>query len=906
MKLKMLRSLQLTTPFRPEGQQICSLFLFPGNSRSAGSAVPGFGTQAPHSNSQFLIRQSFLPVDARKMKPGILCRLLRTLELAAILILLFIVSPAQAACNQPPIPAPGETVTWMTANSPFQICSDLTIPHGGTVIVQPGVQIQFQGFTLSVAGVLNVQGQSSSHVTISSSTNFPPVITLQGGTITMAFADITGQIRPGAGAMTISDSTFTGPNGLIFTLDIFLPDAPPVISLTRCTFTNSLMQITDSYLVLTDSTFINTAATALRGYTRLLGANIVNGQPLTILRETIQAVQPLLVDGVNASNVTTGGGVSLQGGNFLLGSNNVLQGNFYPVDIEGGLLPSSVVPVTGNTKNLVWAHDGGAGPVARWANVGLPYLVDGSINGGGTLTIDPGVTVLFDPTKTGFAGLNFVSTRRLISNGLPTAPITFDALNPGIPWNGLIFQTNGTEGNHLDYVTVQNGKFGVSVSDSFLDITNSLLQNNQTGANANTFALANISKTRLFNNGTGVQATALGAFRLSASDLLPNWFEGNGTGVSNSGSTMPAQNNYWGSPTGRTNPGNPGGQGDLITGSVTFIPFLTAPPDIANTPPIVSLVPLGPSWYGIDTITRPPDFVAQPGEKLILRWSVSNSTTVASQRILLSPEAANFDNPARPPIILADNLPASARSLEVTIPSVAFAATNLPQFLRIVTIDSGGQQGWDQTPIIVSTGNITGNIQITSNYSGQTFIGGHGTPNETWTGTSNGGSIEGYLFLESDGGLFPTLGGNSFPLPIVSSDTVRQVVLAHNNSNDVEWFFSPGYFTVRPDPALGLKAPRVKLTSPRSGQSFAGGSRIPIRWKAAAQQGLRSFDIQYSANGGQTWHFIVQGLSATTKRFQWQLPASSGIPDVRVRVIVRDTLFQNSSDGASTVFSITP
>jgi hypothetical protein len=98
----------------------------------------------------------------------------------------------------------------------------------------------------------------------------------------------------------------------------------------------------------------------------------------------------------------------------------------------------------------------------------------------------------------------------------------------------------------------------------------------------------------------------------------------------------------------------------LIVGAVNFKPFLTAPPDIAKNPPVVRMIPLGNSWYGISTITRPPDFYVTPGEKLILRWTVSNSTTVASQRILLSPEGADFDNPTRPPIILADNVPASA------------------------------------------------------------------------------------------------------------------------------------------------------------------------------------------------------------------------------------------------------
>ena len=124
------------------------------------------------------------------------------------------VTTVGAACNQPPIPNPGETVTWAAANSPFQICSDLTIPARGTVIVEPGVQLQFQGHTLIVSGNLKVQGQSANHVTITATSNFPPVIMLEGGTITIKFADVTGQFRPGPGKMTISDTTFTVPTDL--------------------------------------------------------------------------------------------------------------------------------------------------------------------------------------------------------------------------------------------------------------------------------------------------------------------------------------------------------------------------------------------------------------------------------------------------------------------------------------------------------------------------------------------------------------------------------------------------------------------------------------------------------------------------------------------------------------------
>lgn len=203
------------------------------------------------------------------------------------------------------------------------------------------------------------------------------------------------------------------------------------------------------------------------------------------------------------------------------------------------------------------------------------------------------------------------------------------------------------------------------------------------------------------------------------------------------------------------------------------------------------------------------------------------------------------------------------------------------------------------------SGRITGNIHITSDYSGKTFIGGLPAPAISWTGSANGGSTEEFIFLESDGGLISLLGGNA-KLPILSTDTARLAVLSSSNSNDLRWFFSNTYFSIQPDPGLGLKAPVVKVTSPAAGSSFAGRSVVPIAWTASAQQGLRSFDIQVSTNGGKTFHLITTGLSSTTRSYDWQLAASGGIPDVRVRVIARDKLFQNSSDGAATIFSITP
>jgi hypothetical protein len=223
----------------------------------------------------------------------------------------------------------------------------------------------------------------------------------------------------------------------------------------------------------------------------------------------------------------------------------------------------------------------------------------------------------------------------------------------------------------------------------------------------------------------------------------------------------------------------------------------------------------------------------------------------------------------------------------------------------VVAIDANGQQDWDQTPLYVASERIQGDIQITSSYSGKTFTGGHSLPKTTWSGSANG-TTESFIFLESDGGLISNLIPSITPAPMVSTDTARQVVISYNNSNDIKWFFSSDYFSIRPDPRLGLRPPTVTLTSPISGDSFNGNGTVPIRWTASAQQGLHSFDIDVSTDGGRTFHYVVTNLLGSSRSYDWQLPASTGISDVRVRVIARDRLFQNSSAGASTVFSILP
>ena len=213
--------------------------------------------------------------------------------------------------------------------------------------------------------------------------------------------------------------------------------------------------------------------------------------------------------------------------------------------------------------------------------------------------------------------------------------------------------------------------------------------------------------------------------------------------------------------------------------------------------------------------------------------------------------------------------------------------------------------------MLVPSGNITGTLTITTDLSGQTFTAGEPTPDIDWTGSVNAGTITPVMVLESDGAGVQGLdlgGGHGIftqNFPFVSTDRARLALQVRNNSNDVKWFFADGYFSIRHDQRLGFESPVVDLESPVGGESFPGGSTVPISWTATASEGLRSFDIQGSYDSGRTWHLIVHDLSSAAVSYDWQLPPSSGIADVRVRVVARDGHFQNSSS-TSGPFSITP
>jgi len=809
-------------------------------------------------------------------------------------------------CNWPPLPGPGDEVTWTADSSPYDICDDATIPAGATVNVEPGVTVNFQsGTTLTLQGTIHALGTADQPIVLTHVAVFPPMVDVNGGTLDAAFVEFGGQLRVTSAATVLADDCVFSGNGLIWAQE--LPSIPPFIHLTRCTFDSSSMSLSDAIAVLEHNTFLDSGASLLRGYSELRGTNTFNGRPLAITRERLQNAQPLYVDGVTVTGVTDGAGLVLEGGNYLPGPGNVIQGNLYPIRVLGGLLPESVVPTTGNTNNVIDVGNGGFNGVGRWSNLGLPYRLTESAGTlpGGDLLVDPGVLV----ECSAGSGIVVRSTRRVMLEGLPDAPIAFASLNPNQPWQGLLFGTNSDEGPRLEYCTIQDAAFGVISSDNSMDVDNCLFEHNQTGANCNTYGIARFAKTRFLSNDVGVSMTETGTPVL-ASQTTPNSIEGNGAGIDafEYGSAADARFVWWGDPSGPQHPDNPDGQGDSVVGpgagNVDVIPFLTARPDYTDTPPVVRVQEPGfaPHWRGWGLGYRGTSgiigYLLEPGQKFIVRWNAEDDDAVVSQRVELGS------------LLLADNLPAGQRSFEFTVPQLdpGGAASHVQAFLRVTAIDSTGQEGWDHTPVMVVAHPGQTDIQISSSFSGQTFTAGTPIPDVFYSGTLGGlDELSAYLLFESEGvfmtAAYHDTNGQRFeffePFPMLSTDRARLVLELKHYVNAYEtataYIFDSGYFSVRLDPRLELSPPNVNVTQPTGGTRFLGGGIVPIEWSASDAESLYGFDVLASFDGGQRWHLIARNLPAGVRNYDWRLPPSEDIPDVRIRVVARNLRFQNSA-----------
>jgi len=786
--------------------------------------------------------------------------------------------PPAPGCNLPPVPGPGQTVTWSAAESPFQICSDLAIPAGTTVLVEAGTTIEVDpGRTLAIDGTWIVQGTAAAPVTIIGDLSLvtPPVHVK--GLAELNFANVSCRIHSAhGGTLLVADSSFTG--GEVSTDDsIGGPPRGTFVQVDRSSFVSGGVSVTDGTLAIRDTDITGTSPSTgagvrvLRGY--LLAENVtLDGGRLSLIRE--RYTQPAFLDGLTIRNVPGQAAADLYGWNFLLGPNNVFESSLYPVSLIGGLLTGSAVPTAGNTNNYVDVGNGGLVGTVTWAKLDVPYVVNGTATTSSALTIEPGATVQFTP------GSGIIYTGSFRALGLPLEPILFQRFDPLSSWNRLKFASNSL-GDRFRHCILEGADTAVHADNAHVQVESCLLRDNAIGGLGSTFGVLRARGTRFANNATGVETTPLGSAVVAGSPNA-NSFEGNALGVTAVGSAIDATGNWWGDPTGPQASSNPGGAGDPISGAVDVLPFLTQAPDFADAPPIVKLLrPYSPS---------------DSGSKQLLSWEAQDDGAIQSQRILFS-EHGNFGY-----TVVADNLPPHQRSFEWVVPVANPSSDNSLSFVKIVAVDDQGQEGFDETTISIPYTEDIGpaSLTFTTDLTGPFTFGEeievcwtYTGPSATWdTSIAIGGDMRGVGY----GGAHTGVSCWTFTMPYVSTDTAR-ITLAFNVGAGGRrlWFFSDE-FTVRPDPRIGDAPPAVTLLSPLASQVFAGGSTVPITWSAADDEGLRSFTVQASYDAARTWQAIAHGLPGSARGFDWKLPTSSGMADVRVRVVAADVRFQSSSD----------
>ena len=778
--------------------------------------------------------------------------------------------------------------TWTLADSPIVLTVDTTILPGVTVTVEAGVVVHLQqGALLIVQGSLVGAGTPSLPIAIIGAAEYFTYLEVTGSVV-LSQAIIDVQVRPTMqGSLDFTDTTFEA------SAHVMNLGSGWLLSLERCTFNGSYVWLSGGTIRVKDTDVFDNFLSLSGGYAHLDNVSVTNAPQWGL--QLVDFLQPVYLDNLSASN-PGGPGLDLIAGSFFIGSGVQLQGNAYPVQLGGaGILPGSTLPTSGNANDYVKVEFASFGAWSTiWGDAGIPYAMTGGQYHSNALEILPGVTVLLEPNFTFWDDDEVVDAR-----GTPESPVRFEQLVPGQTWQGLQafhrFENCVIDGSQV------GARFHSNSGPGYID--NCIIQNNDFGMQNH----AEVRKTRFFGNAVGAWGNVwpLGL----ESETNPNAFAGNGDAVQEvSGLSVDARHNWWNHPSGPNSPDNPGGMGENVTGCcVATVPFLTAAPNFSDDPPMV-LLHAGPRKENAGGAYS--SFV-DPGTTVIIAWESQDDVAVTGHRIEF------YDSWLGTWTVVAE-LPGGQRSFEWLVPDIGSTSNSSVPKLRVVAIDSAGQEGWDEHRFFIPTGDEPGTLTITTDLSGSPFVIGEtiGPLCFDSSGIDPYAVISAEISFDSDqrheplgsyfnDGCLGGPGAQGPTAPFVSTDTARFSLQVSSGQNRVQYFFSD-YFTVRPDPRIGDAPPAVTMTSPSGGESFPGGGVVPIAWTASDDEELRHTDVQVSTDGGRTWQFIAEGLPPAVTSFDWQLPPSAGLPDVRVRVMVSDLRFQTSSDGGDVTFEVTP
>lgn len=780
----------------------------------------------------------------------------------------------------PPLPAPGQTVHWTTAMSPIHLTNQQVVPAGGTLVIDAGVQVHFD-FTSetfvgaeirSDGGAIILAGTQSNPVVLRrgvNTTEVPRIGVGNGGILEADWVDtdvkLTGYVNTRFVARNCNVHRSMPIDWASLTDALY--QVPSIIigkstgSVIDCTFTNAICNIDDAIARVEGSTFTDSAL-------------IYNRFPIA---------QPAFIDGNVFTNSHDRAPLALDGYDFHLGPNNVITNNPYPVDLlGGGLTADSVVPASGNSSNRIRLYGSDdseiKGPMTL-PDLGVPYLVPQTITAGdqfdSQIRILPGATLEMGPQ----VGFLFEGVARIDVRGTPQAPVTFKRANPLQPWISFGIASDPP-------LIVRNGRFegaqwAAGVVDALFFAQDCEFIGNGEGIRTGDLGGAFVSRCRFLDNAVGINVPWAG---LSGIDLgrffdygpsNPNAFEGSGQAIVIDPTQLDSyemEHAWWGHPSGPSHSTNPGGSGKPIVGAVDFTPFRATPVAYADHPPVVDVFQIAKAR------------LLKPGTKIVLHWNATDDQQITEQRL-----EYRANGGFSPGVVAIPSISPLARSVELTIPDThlnppsGWGGDAGKAVFRLVAVDDQGQEGFDDFYWSLAPDQPLP-VAFTTDLSGVHYVGESFEVLTTLPITTSFS-----LFIDDLPHDFQPKGAQLDAIfntmPAVSTNRARYLVDFLGEPHYSE------YFTIRPNDSLGDLPPSIAIVSPPAGQAFVGGSVVPIAWTASDDLGMRSFDLQASYDG-ITWHPFATDLPGTSTQYSWQLPASSGIGDVQIRVIARDIRFQ--------------
>jgi hypothetical protein len=265
-------------------------------------------------------------------------------------------------------------------------------------------------------------------------------------------------------------------------------------------------------------------------------------------------------------------GVCLEHGANLVMTNTLLTNNqVYAMDVLDAAAQFTLdnLAATGNTSDTIGIDIGTMMGDHTWPKSGInTYDVYGYVTVAttGTLTIEPGVTVLFGESD------DIAVWGVLTATGTISEPILFTGETPITgTWAGLNFW--GTPEQHavglFTYATIEYGGYGngalVSIEDADVTFDHCILRYSSGDA------------IRVYPGPTpGWQPESLAIPTVSAA--WGQFTDIDGYAIDNQASDVVVQAayNWWNSPTGPTTANNPGGTGETINGNLIYRPYLVS------------------------------------------------------------------------------------------------------------------------------------------------------------------------------------------------------------------------------------------------------------------------------------------------------------------------------------------